>query len=218
MITQNTIRAANGTEIYENRILEAFDDYLDNLCDDPQEARQYIRRPLVFRGAIKHIYKLVFKPSPTNPPRGTAARRSYGTVLDTSDVETLSNIYQTFSELCYKYDQTPTTHNFAMLTGISYTTLLDWRNGKVGSESHNNLSKDIYKDTEGGYLDSASKGNIGSIFLLKSIYNYSETAPRQETPDRAKIDVLSDDEIEELANNVKPTLRDLTYRHSSDAD
>ena len=53
----NTVRAENGAEVYESRIHELADEYI-NALDDPESINN---NPSLFTGMIKYIYKHLFK-------------------------------------------------------------------------------------------------------------------------------------------------------------
>ena len=53
----NTVTAENGAEVYETKIHELADDYINTL-NDPESINN---NPSLFTGMIKYIYKHLFK-------------------------------------------------------------------------------------------------------------------------------------------------------------
>lgn len=188
----NTVKAENNVEVYEDRIFELADEYIDTLRN-PDDI--YNSTGHVFTGMVKYINRKYLK-----------ALKS--TII--ADIEILNNIWENYVELVYKYNQKPTIEEYALLIGISRTTIYDWMNG--------NDRKDIYKDSQGNVIDdfftwnnahrgepytkepsslrsntikkwqeecklgrykSAASGNVGGIFLCKAVDGMVETAPVQ---------------------------------------
>ena len=87
----NTVRVENGVEVYESRIHELADEYINTLAD-PESINN---NPSLFTGMIKYIHKKLFKPN-----RNDKVLYNSYSVLDTGDIELLDNILNIYTELC----------------------------------------------------------------------------------------------------------------------
>ena len=190
----NTVRAENGAEVYEDKIHEYADEYINTL-DDPESINN---NPSLFTGMIKYIYKHLFKPK-----RNDKVLYNSNSVLDTGDIELLDNIWNIYTELCYRYNKRPTLLNFSLLVGISNDTFTTWEQGEYrgGSDgagsAHSRTVKKWRKECESSLVDGATERNsIGCIFALKANYGYTETPQRVEivngqTPDQVAADIAA---------------------------
>lgn len=190
----NTIKTEAGAEIYETRIHELADEYINNL-DDPESINN---NPSLFTGMIKYIYKYLFKPG-----KGDKVKYNANTVLDTGDIDLLNNIWDVYTELCYKYNKRPTILNFSLLIGVSSDTIDTWRRGEYrtgadgASSAYSDSVKKWLKECESSLVDGATERNsVGCIFALKANYGYTEAPQRIEVvggqlPDQAAADIAA---------------------------
>ena len=174
----NTVKASDGSEIYEDKIKYYADEYIGTL-DDPETINN---NPSLFTGMIKYIYKHLFKPGKRDKVKYNA-----NTVLDTGDIDLLNNIWDIYTELCYKYNKRPTILNFSLLIGVSSDTIDTWRRGEYragsdgASSAYSDSVKKWLKECESSLVDGATERNsIGCIFALKANYGYAETPQRVE--------------------------------------
>ena len=163
----NTIKVQDDIEIYTNKIYLIADEYINTL-NDPDSINN---NPSLFTGMIKYIYKYLFKNNPIN----------------NDDIKTLDDIFNIYTELCYKYNKRPTLLNFSLLVGINNDTFNAWKNeeyrrGENGASSeHSRTVKKWLSECESSLLDGATERNsIGCIFALKANYGYTETPQRVE--------------------------------------
>lgn len=190
----NTVKAENGIEVYETKIHELADEYINTL-DDPDKINN---NPSLFTGMIKYIYKHLFKPG-----KNDRVKYNANTVLDTGDIDLLNNIWDIYTDLCYKYNKRPTILNFSLLIGIDNRTIDTWRRGEYragedGTSSlHSQTVKKWLKECESSLLDGATeKNSVGCIFALKANYGYTETPQRIEVvggqiPDQVAADIAA---------------------------
>ena len=143
------------------------DEYINNLSD-PDSINN---NPSLFTGMIKYIYKHLFKNNPVN----------------NDDISVLDNIFDIYTELCYRYNKRPTLLNFSLLVGISNDTFNAWKNGEYragedgASSAHSLTVKKWLKECESSLVDGATERNsVGCIFALKANYGYTETPQRVE--------------------------------------
>ena len=195
----NTVRAERGIEVYETRIHELADDYINSL-DDPEKINN---NPSVFTGMIKYIYKNLFKPRKNDKVLYNA-----NTILDTGNIDLLNNIWDVYTELCYKYNKRPTILNFSLMIGVDNRTIDTWRRGEFragedgASSAHSLTVKKWLSECESSLLDGATERNsVGCIFALKSNYGYTETPQRIEITG-SQTPTLSQDEIRQIAQQA----------------
>ena len=196
----NTVRAENGVEVYESRIHELADDYINTLAD-PESINN---NPSLFTGMIKYIYKKLFKPN-----RNDKVLYNSNSVLDTGDIELLDNIWNIYTELCYRYNKRPTLLNFSLLVGIGNDVFNSWIRGeyRVGengaSSPHCQTAKKWKAECESSLVDGATERNsVGCIFALKANYGYTETPQRIEITG-ANTPALSQEDIRQIADQAR---------------
>lgn len=187
----NTVRAENGAEVYESRIHELADEYINTLSD-PESINN---NPSLFTGMIKYIYRHLFKNNPIN----------------NDDIGLIDNIWSIYTELCYKYSKRPTLLNFSLLVGINNDTFNAWKNGEYRrgengtSSEHSRTVKKWLAECESSLVDGATERNsVGCIFALKANYGYTETPQRIEITG-AQAPALSQDEIHRIAEQASQT-------------
>lgn len=196
----NTIKANNGVEIYESKIHEYADEYINDL-DDPESINN---NPSLFTGMIKYIYKHLFKPG-----KNDKVLYNSNSVLDTGDIDLLNSIWDVYTELCYKYNKRPTILNFSLLIGVSSDTIDTWRRGEYragdngASSVYSDSVKKWLKECESSLVDGATERNsVGCIFALKANYGYTETPQRIEITGN-NTPALSHDDIRMIADQAK---------------
>lgn len=185
----NTVRAENGAEVYEDKIYYYADEYINSL-PDPESI---YNNPSLFTGMIKYIYKHLFKNNPVN----------------NDDISVLDNIFDIYTELCYRYNKRPTLLNFSLLVGISNDTFNAWKNGEYrageggASSAHSLTVKKWLKECESSLVDGATERNsVGCIFALKANYGYTETPQRIEITG-AQAPALSQEDIRQIADQAR---------------
>ena len=194
------MRAENGTEIYETKIHYFADEYINTLSD-PESINN---NPSLFTGMIKYIYKHLFKPK-----RNDKVLYNSNSVLDTGDIELLDNVWNIYTELCYRYNKRPTLLNFSLLVGIGNDVFNSWirgeyRAGENGASSpHCQTAKKWKAECESSLVDGATERNsVGCIFALKANYGYTETPQRIEIAG-ANAPALSQEDIRQIADQAK---------------
>ena len=185
----NTVRAENGAEVYESRIHELADEYINTLSD-PESINN---NPSLFTGMIKYIYRHLFKNNPIN----------------NDDIGLIDNIWSIYTELCYKYSKRPTLLNFSLLVGINNDTFNAWKNGEYRrgengtSSEHSRTVKKWLAECESSLVDGATERNsVGCIFALKANYGYTETPQRIEITG-PQAPALSQEDIRQIADQAK---------------
>lgn len=196
----NTIKAENGAEVYEDKIHYYADEYINNLSD-PESINN---NPSLFTGMLKYIYKYLFKPGKKDKVKYNA-----NTVLDTGNIDLLNNIWDVYTDLCYKYNKRPTILNFSLLIGVSSDTIDTWRRGEYragdngASSVYSDSVKKWLKECESSLVDGATERNsVGCIFALKANYGYTETPQRIEITG-SQAPALSQEDIRQIADQAR---------------
>ena len=196
----NAVKAGNGAEIYETKIHEYADEYI-NALNDPESINN---NPSLFTGMIKYIYKHLFKPGKKDKVLSNSNSN-----LDLSDIELLDNIWGIYTELCYRYSKRPTILNFSLMIGVDNTTIDSWRRGEYragdegASSTRSQTVKKWLKECESSLVDGATERNsVGCIFALKANYGYTETPQRIEITG-ANTPALSQEDIRQIADQAR---------------
>lgn len=170
----NTVIAENNIEVYEDRIFELADEYIDTLRN-PDD----IYKSNTFTGLIKYINRKYLREEKEN------------IIIN---INILNDIWELYVELVYKYNQKPTIEEYAILIGISRETIYSWMRGeyrntdiceKLGSSRSDTIKK-WQDECRLGRYKSAASGNVGGIFLCKAVDGMVETAPIP-TENRAQV-------------------------------
>lgn len=166
-MSDNTITASNGVEIYADDMYIYADEYINALHD---KDIIYSQKGNAFTGLIKYINKHM-----------CFSQDMY------ADINVLNDIWDNYTDLCYKYNQNPTIEEYALLIGCSRSTLYSWRDGEMRSadicdklgSSRSDTIKKWSEECKVGRYKSAAAGNVGGIFLCKAVDGMVETAPAQ---------------------------------------
>lgn len=166
-MSDNTIKNHEGVSInvYDNDIKFYADEYINDLYN-PEEI--YKPHNNIFTGMIKYINRQI------NFDRSIL-----------SDINILNDIWESYTDLVYKYNQKPTIEEYAILINVNRETIYTWLNGeyrssdvceKLGTTRPNTIKKWQEECRLGRYKGAAS-GNVGMIFLCKAVDGMVETAP-----------------------------------------
>ncbi|MCR4751653.1 MAG: hypothetical protein K5852_05085 [Eubacterium sp.] len=181
MITDNTIRADNGAQVYEHRIYEIVDQYLDGALTDAERDEPKIDSTL-FTGLLHRIYTAIFKPSLTNKPINTYQNVRQNSILDYNDIGTLDHLFDIYCDLCAKYRMCPSLLQFGSMIGLSKETINDFINGTTHNQTaHRQTAKHWKSVCESALENRAVMSNsIGAIFGLKAAHGWRENDPVNE--------------------------------------
>lgn len=161
------ITTENGQiEVYKNRIEELASTFIKDL-DNPDD----IREPSTFRLLLKDIGETLFKAE-------SKQLHNKGTVLDLDDTETLDELWNVFTSLCYSCKITPTIGKFAMMVHVSPYTFSNWsvQRYRGNSDEHFKSLKKWQSECESAIEDNVlHKNSIGGIFVLKANYDWHES-------------------------------------------
>lgn len=165
-MTDNSILAQyNNIQIYQSDIDLYCQEYIDNLPDE-----QLIYKTPTFTGLLEYLYRKVIK---------NIVVKSYSGY----DFKVLDNIfYNIYIPLTGKYGFTPTVIQFCTLVKIDNANISDIKNGVYrtsgieAKKEKTQVVKKWYNTCESALLSRAVDTNsIGSIFALKSVYQYNDS-------------------------------------------
>ena len=174
---KNTTTTTTGIEVYENRIWELVDEYIDTVLhinqNDYDSIEKYKKEIANNRiDLFFYISDRIEKPS-------------------NNDIELLDNIFNIYIRVCGRYGISPTLQMFGILVSINNMTFSDWANGDYRTASTHGITVKKWKETCGAFaldkLHNQDGTNANLIFACKVAYGMAETAPiqveqRQERP------------------------------------
>lgn len=141
-MTDNTVN-----NVYVSKIHEIADRYIYNLAEGDTktanaERASAIKRTPIFKGMLKDIYNNIFKITDRDKKYNNKTCN-----VDYGDIDTLNDIWDIYTGLCYKYCQNPTMLNFGLMTGISTDTFNEWERensrGYIYYDLDGNRIKDV---------------------------------------------------------------------------
>lgn len=180
-MTDNTVKTADGAEIYQHDIYYYADEYIQSELDGDTESVSDS-----FPAMILYIADNIQKPS-------------------NDDIELLDSIFNIYIRLCSKYKVLPTLELFSFLVGINRATFTDWSNGeyRASSEHGNTVKKwfNICKSFTVNRLHNKGGTDANLIFIAKAAYGMAETAPVQ-TDNTHQAYISADEPIRLDANDT----------------
>ena len=165
-MTDNSILAQyNDIQIYQSDIDLYCQEYIDNLPDE-----QLIYKTATFTGLLEYLHRKVIK--------NVVAKDFNGYDFDVLD----RIFYNIYIPLTSKYGFTPSVIQFCTLVKIDNSNLTDIKNGVYRTDGakvnpvKTQVAKKWYNTCESALLSRAVDTNsIGSIFALKSVYQYNDS-------------------------------------------
>lgn len=152
-MTNNTVN-----NVYVSKIHEIADRYIYNLVEGDTKAANAerasaIKRTPIFKGMLKDIYNNIFKITDKDKKYNNKACN-----VDYGDIDTLNDIWDIYTGLCYKYCQNPTMLNFSLMTGISVDTFNEWERENSRGFIYYDLDGNRIKDIAGWKLNHQGEG------------------------------------------------------------
>lgn len=202
MADKNTVKTESGIEVYEDRISEYLDQYIDEHKIEDMHKEPQSR----WNAALLYINKYLFKPNRDilkadniyktgNLVNGNASN------CNAYDIDKVNRICDIYINLCYEYDKEISQMGFSKLTGISLETINQWGadNYQLGSSS-----SEIYKkltaereESLSNMLISGKRNPVGLLGALNRHYGWNMGQPRGGT-------VENHQSIEQIQQRYKP--------------
>jgi len=178
----NAVRCEDGKiEVYTHNIYSFVDEYISSL-NNPDD----IYNTSCFDGMLDYIYTHVFKPKLGDK----IYYNTRNTILDTSDIDMLDNLFHLLKGLCGKYRKRITLLRFCSMIGIGNDVISQWisgecRSGADGASSlHCQTAKKWKMMCEAALFSGVVDDNsVGCIFALKANYGYVDQPQRIEIVD-----------------------------------
>lgn len=154
----NTVKTDTGIEVYENKISEYLDQYIEeksieDMSKEPQSK---------WNAALIYIYKAVFKGN-REQLRDQNSKDNYNDKL-------VNDICDTYIELCYEYDKEVSINGFCFLTGINTDTVYTWGSGEYRSGSAcPDVYKKLIKNNEESLSDKLISGGLNPMKVLPAL-------------------------------------------------
>ena len=119
------------------------------------------------------------------------------------NIELLDNIWNIYTNICYKFLLNPTILRFSIFVNINKSTITEWAKGNISNNKYTVTSKKWLSECESALYDNAINNNsIGSIFGLKANYGYRDNYVINVTEDTKQEKTV--EEIEQDYQNQLP--------------
>ena len=120
------------------------------------------------------------------------------------NIELLDNIWNIYTNICYKFLLNPTILRFSIFVNINNNTIKDWINNRDRTNSiYSTTAKKWLSECECSLYDQAVNTNgIGAIFALKANYGYRDNYVINVTDDSKQEKTV--EEIEQDYQNQLP--------------
>lgn len=157
-MTDNTIKALNGIEVYQHDIYYYADEFIEQeLGGDTDKVRE--------SSTAMFFYIADRIPKPSH-----------------EDIDLLDNIFDIYTRLCAKYRILPTLEMFSFLIKTHRSVFTDWKNGahRASTTAYSDTVKkwlDVCKAFVVDRLSNQYGTNANLIFVAKSAYGMRESAP-----------------------------------------
>lgn len=190
MADKNTVKTESGVEVYEDKITEYLDQYIDEHDIEDMHKEPQSR----WNAALLYINKYLFKPHPE-------VLKSENRLSNTYDLEIVNNICDRYIELCYEYDKEISILGFCKLTGIVQDTIYQWgaetsRLGSSASEIYKKLSQER-EESLSNMLISGKRNPVGLLGALNRHYGWNMGQPRGGSVEKHQ-------SIEQIQQRYKP--------------
>lgn len=190
MADKNTVKTESGVEVYEDKISEYLDQYINEHDIEDMHKEPQSR----WNAALLYINKYLFKPHPE-------LLKSENRLSNTYDLEIINNICDRYIELCYEYDKEISILGFCKLTGIAQDTIYQWgaetsRFGSSASEIYKKLTQER-EESLSNMLISGKRNPVGLLGALNRHYGWNMGQPRGGSVEKQQT-------IEQIQQRYKP--------------
>lgn len=160
----NNITVIGVSEIYENRISELTDVFIESElsgCTD-DVSKHFTQLLYYLHDSLKELKELP----------------------GTDDISRLDRLFDNYVRLCCKYGVLPTIEGFSMLTGIHKATFYDWCNGdyRRSTPAYSDSVKkwrEICREHLVHSLTNDERTSVNKIFIAKASYGMTENSTPQ---------------------------------------
>lgn len=156
----------NADTLQEN-IINCFNKHLYNLGFDDQgidnsneRKPRYISHNQI-NYILRQIYSDILKP---NKP----LFNNQMSILDYDDVEQLNIIANIFIDICTKFNKSLGLMSFSFLSGIDYTTLIEWLNDKTVNPKRSEILKLIKESHKAIHIGLLNESGLGQVAVANN--------------------------------------------------
>lgn len=164
---KNTTTAVQGIEVYENKIWQLVDEYINTVLCIHQEDYDSIEK--YKKDIADNRIDMFFYISDRIEKPGN------------DDIDLLDKIFNIYLRVCGRYGISPTLQMFGIMVGINGMTFTDWMNGDYRRGTAHGMTVKKWKETCGAFALDKLHNQIGTnanlIFACKVAYGMAETAP-----------------------------------------
>lgn len=164
---KNTTTAVQGIEVYENKIWQLVDEYINTVLCIHQEDYDSIEK--YKKDIADNRIDMFFYISDRIEKSGN------------DDIDLLDKIFNIYIRVCGRYGISPTLQMFGIMVGINGMTFTDWMNGDYRRGTAHGMTVKKWKETCGAFaldkLHNQTGTNANLIFACKVAYGMAETAP-----------------------------------------
>lgn len=164
---KNTTTAVQGIEVYENKIWQLVDEYINTVLCIHQEDYDSIEK--YKKDIADNRIDMFFYISDRIEKPGN------------DDIDLLDKIFNIYIRVCGRYSISPTLQMFGIMVGINGMTFTDWMNGDYRRGTAHGMTVKKWKETCGAFaldkLHNQTGTNANLIFACKVAYGMAETAP-----------------------------------------
>lgn len=189
-MSNNTIKAYDGTEIYETDIQLYLDQYITD-----HEIEDMHREPQSrWNAALLYINKYLFKPNrdilkADNYMTGNL-KYNNSSNQNAYDADKVNRVCDIYINLCYEYDKEISILGFSKLTGINPDTFYDWgsessRPGSSCCEIYKKLSQER-EESLSNKLVTGKQNPVGLLGVLNRHYGWNMGQPRGQQEQKVK--------------------------------
>ena len=164
---KNTTTTVQGIEVYENKIWQLVDEYINTVLCIHQEDYDSIEK--YKKDIADNRIDMFFYISDRIEKPGN------------DDIDLLDKIFNIYIRVCGRYGISPTLQMFGIMVGINGMTFTDWMNGDYRRGTAHGMTVKKWKETCGAFaldkLHNQTGTNANLIFACKVAYGMAETAP-----------------------------------------
>ena len=182
MADKNTVKTESGIEVYEDKISEYLDQYIEEHDIEDMHKEPQSR----WNAALLYINKYLFKTHKDylklKPYTSGNLKYNNTTNNNAYDLDKINYICDIYINLCFEYDKEISCMGFGKLTGISQDTLYQWgaetsRPGSLGSEIFKKLTTER-EESLSNMLISGKRNPVGLLGALNRHYGWNMGQPR----------------------------------------
>lgn len=156
-----------NNETLKDNILECFNKYLYILGFDEQgidssneRKPRYITHNQI-NYILRQIYNDILKPN-------KKLFNNQKSILDYDDIEQLNIIADIFIDICTKFNKSLGLMSFSFLSGIDYTTLIEWLNDKTVNPKRSAILKTVQESHKAIHISLLNESGLGQVAVANN--------------------------------------------------